>query len=263
MERTITRLAERVAYLPMRIIPVLDLMNGCVVRGVAGRREEYQPIRSELVDGHAPAGIADALRRRFGLNEFYVADLDALRGGTPQWHVLRELIAAGHELLVDAGVRDASLAAELLVTGVTRVVTAQESLPGRSALQEVLGAIGAPCAVYSLDLLSGQLLGPRGDWRSDEPFARAAEAIECGAEAMIVLDLAGVGVGQGVPTLELCTRLRRHAPQLEIITGGGVRHRDDLLRLRDAGVDAVLVASALHDRRIAPADLDGLSAWHV
>lgn len=243
----------------MRIIPVLDLMQGCVVRGVGGRRDEYRPIRSELLDGHAPVEVAAAVRRRFGLNEFYVADLDALRGGAPQGEVLRDLIAAGHELLVDAGVRDASSTAELRSSGISRVVAAQESLPGRGALQDILAAMEAQCVVFSLDLLAGRLLGARGDWRSNEPFARAAEAIECGIRSMIVLDLAGVGIGGGVPTLELCSRLRRHAPELEIITGGGVRHRDDLLRLRDAGVDGVLVASALHDGKITAADLEGLS----
>ena len=64
---------------------------------------------------------------------------------------------------------------------------------------------------------------------------------------MIVLDLAGVGAEAGVPTIPLCQRLRAvHGPEIEIITGGGVRNADDLRALEAAGVDGVLVASALH-----------------
>jgi phosphoribosylformimino-5-aminoimidazole carboxamide ribotide isomerase len=37
---------------------------------------------------------------------------------------------------------------------------------------------------------------------------------------------------------------------LGIITGGGVRTWDDVERLGDAGADAILVASALHDGTI-------------
>jgi phosphoribosylformimino-5-aminoimidazole carboxamide ribotide isomerase len=69
---------------------------------------------------------------------------------------------------------------------------------------------------------------------------------------MIVLDLADVGVSRGTGTLDLVRRLRSAHPQLELTAGGGVRGIDDLRQLADAGCDAALVASALHDGRITP-----------
>jgi phosphoribosylformimino-5-aminoimidazole carboxamide ribotide isomerase len=75
--------------------------------------------------------------------------------------------------------------------------------------------------------------------------------MELGVRRMIVLDLARVGVGEGVGTEDLCRQMRAADQNLEIIAGGGVRGRDDLKRLADAGCDAALVASALHDGRIA------------
>jgi len=53
----------------MRILPVLDLMQGQVVRGVAGRRHEYQSNQSALVAFSAPLAIAPAFREHFGLTE--------------------------------------------------------------------------------------------------------------------------------------------------------------------------------------------------
>ena len=50
--------------------------------------------------------------------------------------------------------------------------------------------------------------------------------------------------------MPLCVRSAR---------GGGVRGVDDLRRLKACGVRAALVASALHDGALTPADLDGLS----
>ena len=82
------------------------------------------------------------------------------------------------------------------------------------------------------------------------PFAHAP------GQRLEVVDLAGVGVGQGVPTLDLCRRLRAAYPKLELISGGGVRGVDDLKALRDAGCDAALVASALHDGRLTRELLD-------
>jgi phosphoribosylformimino-5-aminoimidazole carboxamide ribotide isomerase len=47
---------------------------------------------------------------------------------------------------------------------------------------------------------------------------------------------------------------------VEIITGGGVATRNDLAILAQAGVDAALVASALHDGRIGRSDIEVVEA---
>jgi phosphoribosylformimino-5-aminoimidazole carboxamide ribotide isomerase len=105
--------------------------------------------------------------------------------------------------------------------------------------------VSAERIVFSLDLKGGVPLGSL-EWGSD-PDRIASLAIECGVRRLIVLDLAGVGAEAGVPTIPLCQRLRTaHGPEIEIITGGGVRHAADLLALEQACVDGVLVASVLH-----------------
>lgn len=245
---------------PVRVIPVLDLMGGCVVRGIAGRRDEYRPIESRLVASSDPVSVAAALRDRFGLHEFYVADLDAIREDRIQWTALRGLASIGCRLMVDAGLRSTGRAAELCEAGVHRAVAAQETLPGPAVLREIIGAIGPERTVFSLDLKARQLLGPARTWRSRETLDRAVEAAECGAKAIIVLDLAGVGIAGGVPTVPLCRQIRRDLPGIELITGGGVRGRDDLLRLRDAEIDGVLVATALHDGSLTVEDVSHATA---
>src|SRR5438046_4078339 len=92
----------------MRIIPVLDLKGGVVVRGVAGRREEYRPIVSRLVASAAPIAVARAFRDRLGLTELYLADLDAIAGASPAWTTYKEIQAIGCQVWVDAGVRNAA-----------------------------------------------------------------------------------------------------------------------------------------------------------
>jgi len=47
----------------MRIIPVIDLMHGQVVRGIAGQRHTYQPIQSRLVASADPMAVARAFLR--------------------------------------------------------------------------------------------------------------------------------------------------------------------------------------------------------
>ena len=67
---------------------------------------------------------------------------------------------------------------------------------------------------------------------------------------MIVLDLARVGLGEGVGTLPLISALRADHPAIDIVAGGGIASPDDMNRLEEAGATAALVGSALHDGRI-------------
>ena len=91
----------------MVILPVLDVMGGRVVRGVAGRRERYRPVVSTLTASSEPSAVAAAFACTFGFNELYVADLDAIGGAAPARDLYARLRADGFRLWVDAGVRQA------------------------------------------------------------------------------------------------------------------------------------------------------------
>jgi len=67
----------------MKILPVLDVMGGVVVRGIAGRRSEYRPIVSRLTASTDPGDVAEAFRQHFGFDQLYLADLDALADRPP------------------------------------------------------------------------------------------------------------------------------------------------------------------------------------
>ena len=230
---------------PVRLIPVLDILNHVVVRGVAGRRELYRPLESCLTDSIEPLEVARAIRQRYGFNETYVADLDAIMHGRVGHSVYRQLRDERFRLLVDAGVGDVEQAVRVLETGVERMIVGLESCRSPDSLRGIVDAVSAERVIFSLDLNGGVPLGS-SEWGRD-PDRIVEVALHCGVRRLIVLDLAGVGAEAGVPTIPLCQRIRAaHGPEVEIITGGGVRHADDLRQLEQAGVDGVLLASVLH-----------------
>jgi phosphoribosylformimino-5-aminoimidazole carboxamide ribotide isomerase len=252
----------------VKILPVIDLMKGLVVRGVAGRRSEYRPIESRLCDSAEPADVARALVSHFSFDAIYVADLDAIAGAEPAWELYEAIAASGSRLLVDAGLRDLARARELAafrVSGkpLSGVIAGLESVDSPWLLAEMISMVGADRLIFSLDLRAGTPLTAAAAWQGMTADQIAETAYQCGARRMILLDLADVGVGQGVGTIELCQRLRATAPfradagaeRVQLIAGGGVRGRPDLDRLSAAGCDAALVASALHDGRLSPADV--------
>lgn len=240
----------------MRVIPVIDLRGGLVVRGVAGKRETYRPVESRLCAGATPRDVADAFRTHFGLDELYIADLDAILDARPHIAVWQELHRAGFSLWIDAGVRSEADAAQVLAAGGSAAIVGLETVPGPELLRRLCLRFGADRIVFSLDLAQGRPLGDTSGWTSPDPHEIGAEAIEAGVRRMIVLDLAAVGVGEGPASLALCGRLRDSFPELSLVTGGGIRGGGDLARVRSAGADGVLVATALHHGGMTRADID-------
>jgi phosphoribosylformimino-5-aminoimidazole carboxamide ribotide isomerase len=240
----------------MRLLPVLDLMGGQAVRGVAGRRRDYRPIVSRLCASSAPLDVARAFREHFGLNDLYVADLDAIAGGDPAFAVYAELHRGGFRLWIDAGVAETTRVRWLADAGVERIIIGLETA-GPAVLAEACREFGDRI-VFSLDLKRGAPLGDLAAWGTSDEERIVEKALALGVRRLIVLDLAKVGVADGTGTEDLCARLTAAHPGLEVIAGGGVRGPEDLHRLRDCGVGTVLVASALHDGRLTRTDWEGL-----
>ena len=230
----------------MRVIGVIDLKAGRAVHARGGQRGAYEPVRSALLPpdrvGDAVA-LAGAYRRQLGLEEIYVADLDAI-GGHECSTLLPAICGAGEVVMVDAGVADEARALAVLATAAARVVVGLETLPSFDVLERLVAAIGASRLVFSLDLRNGIPVTPI-TCRINGPIAVARRAAAAGMTAVLALDLARVGQGSG-PDVTLITALRREFPGLELLAGGGVRGAQDLQLLADAGCDGALVGTALH-----------------
>jgi phosphoribosylformimino-5-aminoimidazole carboxamide ribotide isomerase len=242
----------------MPVLPVLDLLEGVVVRGVAGRRAEYRPLRSRLVETAVPLDVARALRTEFGFQQLYVADLDGIVHQCPNWIVYQQLIDDGFKLLVDAGITTIEDARRLRGLGCD-VVIGLESSPSPRHVERMAEACEA--VTFSLDLQDGQpLLAEGASGWSPDPREIVRLAVACGISRIIVLDLADVGMGNGTRTGSLCQSLLTEFPDLHLTCGGGIRNLDDLRQWRAFGAKQILAASALHDGRLTKRDLAAVAA---
>jgi phosphoribosylformimino-5-aminoimidazole carboxamide ribotide isomerase len=252
----------------MQIIPVLDLAHGMAVYAQAGDRTRYAPLKSGLVPGRE--GDAVALLRAFhadlGVHECYVADLDAIQGGAVQRSLIRQL-AEFHTgfagaLLVDAGTNTPGGALEVLSCGASEVVVGLETLHAFSDLVSIVRLVGPSRAVFSLDLrLGNPILHPAMQdavGAVPDALTLASQATHAGVSTILLLDLGRIGTGCGVD-LGLVESLRRRFPETRLLAGGGVLTRRDLDRMRDAGCDGALIASAIHAGRVTASDLAELA----
>jgi phosphoribosylformimino-5-aminoimidazole carboxamide ribotide isomerase len=229
--------------------------------------------------GSAP-GVAMFYLERLGLSELYVADLDAILGGSPQRAAIAELAALGAPLWLDAGFRTVDDVQRALDGGAATAIVGLETLPSFAMLDEICAAAGRDRVALSLDLREGEAFGPVADGSVRDgldvpvgdgldvpvgdglqavptaavPERLAARAADAGVGALIVLDLARVGTRRGLD-FDLIGRIRRTVPDVTLLAGGGVAALSDLAGLAAAACDGALVATALHDGRIGRAEI--------
>jgi phosphoribosylformimino-5-aminoimidazole carboxamide ribotide isomerase len=245
------------------IVPVIDVLAGRSVRAVQGRRSDYQPLESVLLRGSDPVELAKTLIERFGFQELYVADLDALQGGPAQFDLLRRIAEAPVRLLFDLGIglpEQVERARQELPVANLGFVLATEASPGVEAFRDCLAAMDVPTqATLGLDYVRGGFRTKRRptvaapESGAAGPEAWMVAALQAGVETVVALDLDRVGSDRGFAWpggLALSSDFRRFRRK---ISGGGIRSLDDVRAACAAGCDAVLVGSALHDGRIAPA----------
>jgi phosphoribosylformimino-5-aminoimidazole carboxamide ribotide isomerase len=231
----------------MNVVPVIDLLQGQVVRAIRGDRKHYRPIASALCASSDPLTVARILCEHCSAQQLYIADLDALQGRAGHLAVVRQLLEAlpGLELWLDAGFSDVSQAQavhERLGPSADRLVPVfgSESLRSRSALEACFSTRhDRQGGILSLDRRDGERLDTAGCWDSPALWP----------PRVIVMTLERVGAGTG-PDLATLREVAARSPQTRLIGAGGITGEADLARAREAGASAWLVASALHDLKL-------------
>lgn len=223
----------------MKLVAVIDLLDGQVVHARRGDRAHYAPVVSHLCAGSDPATVARSLAAAYPFDAVYVADIDAIQGRAANARAIAQIAEAitPTELWLDAGIATmADLERVVRAHGCTPVVGSESQTD--CALIDALRR-RAHRFVLSLDWRGAAFLGPR-------------ELLEDPAlwpERVLAMNLARVGSGEGAD-LALVQRLHNAAPTSQIFASGGIRGESDLLAAESAGASGALLATALHDGRL-------------
>ncbi|MEW6034611.1 MAG: 1-(5-phosphoribosyl)-5-[(5-phosphoribosylamino)methylideneamino]imidazole-4-carboxamide isomerase [Chloroflexota bacterium] len=227
----------------IELIPAVDLRAGKCVRLYQG---DYG---RETVFSEQPVDMA-LHWQSMGAPRLHIVDLDgASQGRVCHWEVIAEIARRTTvPLQVGGGIRDLPAIEKLLSVGVERAIL------GTSAV-EAPTLVGTACSkfgdriVVSVDDRSG-LVATHG-WRKPTQVG-VVEMIESmavlGVRRIIYTDITRdgtlerpdfVGIGELVPRVSL-----------PIIVAGGISSLDDLLHLREMGVEGAIIGQALYAGRI-------------
>lgn len=237
----------------MKIIPVIDILNGKVVHAERGNRINYQPVKSVLGMSIEPLDVTKTFQG-LGFKEIYVADLDAIIDCSSSFQFLRRIAdETGLDLMVDAGITSIGRAQGLLDSGVNKVVIGTETLKKKSFVGEAVKLLGKAHVVVSLDLKVEKVLVSEGFDGCTNAMNLLEEFEGMGVSQVIVLDLARVGSGEGI-NVDFLKKILETV-SMDVYVGGGVRNITDLAELKSLEVSGVLVASALHSGMISVDEL--------
>jgi len=228
----------------LRVIPVIDLMGGQVVRARMGDRASYLPLGSPLSPTSDAVDVVRGLLGVFPFPALYVADLDAIQGSGDNSQTLRRIRAESPSLQVwvDNGVADASALHAFNEADPGTLVIGSESQRDSKLIAQNRDSTRV---VLSLDFRGDAFQGPQ-DILSEPALW---------PHRIIVMTLARVGSDAG-PDLARFAAIRSIAGGRELYAAGGVRDASDLSALKAAGAFGALISTALHERRIVAADLE-------
>lgn len=235
----------------MRIIPVMDLMDGKVVHATAGRREEYEPVESQIADSPDPLSVASAFQK-LGLEELYIADLNAIRSNGDNLNSIDRLTSCTHmEVMVDGGFRSAADVDPYVLKGISKPVLATETLESYEEIDKTRNNFGIPL-VASIDMKERKVVArtPRMSLSFPELVQKFSEKR---VAEILLLSLNRVGTSTGPAEKILAEALE--LTTVPLLVGGGISTVEDILRLEEVGASGVLLATALHEETVGEEDI--------
>ena len=230
----------------MRLIPVIDLSNGQVVQACHGNREAYRPWISPLTKNSSPIDIISAFLELAQFKVIYIADLNAIeKSGENNQALITSLTQRFRHIQfwVDAGLCGRGKIHKYInSTGAIPIYGSENQRDGKS-LRTLLGE--TPNTILSLDI---------NNVKTD-----CIPSVNLWTKDIIIMSLFKVGSNEGPDIATLRVIQRRADNQHNLYAAGGIRGMEDIITLAELGIHGVLIASALHNRKLNPAALSRLA----
>ncbi len=227
----------------MHIIPVIDIKDGIVFHAKHGNRDDYAPLQSALCKSADVFDVIDVFCQQFKPDCIYLADLNAITRQCNNADLVKAVLTAYPKITfwVDAGypLPDAAF------LDFANFVPVLGSESFQDDTIDGLKQFGKDF-ILSLDFFA------TGEMGATSLFSMPA----LWPEKIIIMSLPKVGSNLG-PDLARLQAYRQRHPEHTFIAAGGVRHAQDLENLAQLGIDAALIATALHNGQIQPDEIKG------
>ena len=237
----------------MRIIPAIDIIEGKCVRLSKG---DYD---TKKIYNEDPLEVAQQFEDA-GLLYLHLVDLDGAKAKhIVNWKVLEKLATKTH-LKIDFGGgiktdEDLRIAFE---SGAQQITGGSIAVKEPVKFTSWITAYGPEKIILGADAMDGKIALSGWQEESDleiESFIQ--DYVAKGIEYVISTDISKDGMLEG-PSFDLYQSILEKMPDLKLIASGGVSSMDDLVKLKEQGLEGVIVGKAIYEGFIRLEDLKDL-----
>ena len=236
----------------IELIPAIDIIDGKCVRLTKGDYEQ------KTIYGD-PQEMALSFER-IGFRRLHVVDLD----GAKSRHIVNDSVlhrlATETNLTIDfgGGIKTDDDIEKAFVNGATMVTVGSVAVTQPELFERWLQKYGPERMILGADVRKGRI--SINGWKEDSveellPFLK--RYIDMGVKNVLCTEISKDGTLSG-PAIELYKEVMAEYPSLHLIASGGVSSMDDIVRLNDAGIPAVVFGKAIYEGKI---NLNELWDW--
>jgi len=238
----------------IKILPSIDIIDGKCVRlskGDFSLVQEYEGDPVSLAKKYADLGFMD----------LHLVDLDGARKGeVVNSSILEEIVnQTGMNVDFGGGIKTDQDLDTVFKAGAAMVNLGSIAVADKSLVGSWLSRYDAISFILSADVRNGKVAYNAWQDNSDHDIMDfIASYAEMGISKVACTDIDMDGLLKG-PSLDLYTQLSDRFRDLYLIASGGVSDMEDIYRLENTGVDAVIIGKALYEK---PGFIEELSKYN-
>ena len=235
----------------IELIPAIDIIDGKCVRLSQG---DYD---TQKVYNESPLEVAKEFEAN-GIRRLHVVDLDGAKSSHIVNYKVLDQIAGHTSLTIDFGGgiktdEDLTIAFEY---GAQMVTLGSIAVKNPDLFKSWLHKYGAGRIILGADVKDNRI--SVNGWKEESqqellPFLDGYT--QEGIRKVLCTDISRDGMLQG-PSIDLYKQIMAQFPDMHLIASGGVSGLDDIIRLDEAGIPAVVFGKALYEGRITLKDLN-------
>ncbi|MDD2799041.1 MAG: 1-(5-phosphoribosyl)-5-[(5-phosphoribosylamino)methylideneamino]imidazole-4-carboxamide isomerase [Bacteroidales bacterium] len=234
----------------IELIPAIDIIDGKCVRLTQGDYDQ------KTIYNEDPLEVAKQFEDN-GLTRLHLVDLDGAKAHHIVNHKVLERIASKTNMVIDfgGGLKSDSDLEIAFNSGAQMVTGGSIAVKNPEIFASWLEKFGSERIILGADV-KGDKIAVSG-WKEETDLRLndfLKSYVDKGVSKVISTDISKDGMLQG-PATELYQQMMIDFPSLYIIASGGVSGMDDLEKLNDVGVHAVIFGKAIYEGRINLRDL--------
>ncbi len=234
----------------IEIIPAIDIIEGKCVRLSKG---DYD---SKKVYNENPVEVAKEFEAN-GIRRLHVVDLDGAKSHHIVNYRILEKIATQTSLIIDfgGGIKSDEDLDIAFNSGAQMITGGSIAVKEPELFSEWISKYGSDKIILGADVKDKKIAV--GGWKEGtdvELMPFLDQYIKKGIKKVICTDIDCDGMLQG-PSTDLYKEILKEFPSLYLIASGGVSCIDDIIKLEEAKVPAVIFGKALYEGNIQLKDL--------